>query len=150
MQLKNIRRKDAHNAIEDRLDFGVRASKRVQESPALGMKHSLRGYSPMATLGYHGTEDINERALPRDYFLDMNDQMERLHVAYIIESYNTVIAWVDGSGRAHFPPYRHSPHTTEHQHIASYALTGKSFYQEVPDTERSELSKSGTIGRDWS
>lgn len=147
MQLKNIRRKDVHNAIEDRLDFGVRATKRLRET--LGVKHSLRGYSPMATLGYYGTEDINERALPRDYFLDMNDQMERLHVAYIIESYNTVIAWVDSVGRAHFPPFRHSLTTTEHQHTASYALTGKGFYREVPDTERSELSKSGTIGREW-
>lgn len=144
MQLKNIRMKDAHNAIEDRLDFGVRASKYVRET--LGIKHSLRGYRPLEVVGYYGTDGLREQ-LPADYFLKMSDQMERLHVAYIVESYNTVIAWVDGSGGVHMPPFRHSPTTTQHQHTAAYALTRQSFYREVPETERSELSHEGTIGR---
>ena len=143
MQLKNIRMKDAHNAIEDRLDFGVRASKHVRET--LGIKHSLRGYSPKATLGYHNPEKIDGFALPKEYFDQMCDHMERAHVAYIIESYYTVIAWVDGSGGVHMPPFRHSLATTQHQHTASYALKGKSFFW--VDTERSPLSYEGTIGR---
>lgn len=144
MQLKNIRMKDAHNAIEDRLDFGVRANKRVRET--LDITHSLRGYRPLEIVGYYGTAGLREQ-LPAEYFLEMSDQMERLHVAYIVESYNTVIAWVDGSGGVHMPPFRHSLATTQHQHTASYALKGKSFYQEVPETERSPLSHEGTIGR---
>lgn len=145
MQLKNIRMKDAGHAIEDRLDFGVRASKYVRET--LGIKHSLRGYSPKATLGYHNPEKIDGFSLPKEYFDQMCDHMERAHVAYIIESYYTVIAWVDGSGGVHMPPFRHSLTTTQHQHTASCALKGKSFYRAAPDAERSPLSYEGTIGR---
>jgi hypothetical protein len=143
MQLKNIRMKDVHNAIEDRLDFGVRASKRARE--LLDIEHSMRGYAPLPVLGYHGPAGLRE-ALPTDYYLAMCDQMERLHVSYVIESYNTVIMWVDGTGHVHIPPFRHSRTTTEHQHTARYALQGQHMHF---GTERSELSHSGTIGRDW-
>ena len=145
MQLKNIRMKDAKHAIEDRLDFGVRASKYVRDY--LDIKHSMRGYRPLEVVGYYGTAEGREGALPAEYFHTMSDQMERLHVAYIVESYNTVIAWVDGSGGVHMPPFRHSLTTAQHQHTAAYALTGQSFYRVAPDTERSELSHEGTIGR---
>lgn len=145
MQLKNIRMKDAGYAIEDRLDFGVRASKYVRQE--LGITHSLRGYSPKATLGYYNPEKIDGFALPKEYFDQMCDQMERLHVAYIVESYNTVIAWVDGSGGVHMPPFRHSLTTTQHQHTTAYALTGQNFHRAAPGAERSELSHTGTIGR---
>lgn len=144
MQLKNIRMRDAGHAIEDRLDFGVRASKYVREY--LDIKHSLRGYRPLEVVGYYGTAGLREQ-LPAEYFLKMSDQMERRHVAYIVESYNTVIAWVDSSGEVHMPPFRHSLTTTQHQHTAAYALTGQSFYRAAPDAERSELSQTGTIGR---
>jgi hypothetical protein len=145
MQLKNIRKKDAHNAIQDRLDFGIRASAWAREN--LDVVHSLRGYAPLPNLGYHNPEKPDPREMPRKAFNQMCDQMERLHVAYIIESYETVIAWVDGSDRVHIPPFRYSLTTTQHQHTAAYALTGQSFYRAAPETERAGVSLTGTIGR---
>lgn len=142
MQLTSIRLKDADRAIEDRLDFGVRANKLVREK--LGMKHSLRGYSPMATLGFHGPELNDRREMPVGVFQEMVDQMERLHAAYIIESYETVIGWEDASGRWHILPLRYSATTTQHQHLLC-AVIGVS-WRDI-ETTRVILPEDKRIGR---
>jgi len=143
MRLKNIRMMDADQAIRERRDFGVKATAWAREN--LDVVHSLRGYVPLRALGFHGPEMNERRALPAEYFRAMVDEMQRRKAAYIVESYNTVIAWVDDDGGVHMPPFRHSLATTQHQHTARYALEGKrmGFY----NVERSELSHAGTIGR---
>lgn len=143
MKLKNIRMRDAHDAIRERKDFGVKASAWAREN--LDVVHSLRGYAPLANVGCHEPEMNERRALPAEYFRAMVDEMQRRKAAYIVESYNTVIAWVDADGGVHIPPFRHSLTTTQHQHTARYALEGQhmGFY----NVERSELSHQGTIGR---
>jgi len=141
MQLTNIRLKDAERAIEDRLDFGVRASKAAREK--MGVEHSLRGYSPLATLGFCGTEKMAS-AMPDEYWTQMSDQMERLRVAYIVESFETVIGWQDSNGRWHIPPFRYSLTTNSHQRALCAAI-GVSWYD--IDTTRVVLPEDKRIGR---
>lgn len=142
MKLKNIRMMDADQAIRERKDFGVKASAWAREN--LDVAHSFRGYVPLRALGFHGPESPDPREMPRQAFNEMCDRMERLHAAYIIESYGTVIAWVDGSDRVHIPPFRYSLTTTQHQHTVRLALEGKAMHG---GTERAGVSLTGTIGR---
>jgi hypothetical protein len=143
MKLKEIRMMDADQAIRERKDFGVKATAWAREN--LDVVYSLRGYAPLPNVGCHEPELNERRALPAEYFREMVADMQRRKAAYIVESYNTVIAWVDADGGVHIPPFRHSLTTTQHQHTASYALKGRSFFW--AETERSELSYAGTIGR---
>lgn len=140
-KLKPTLMRDGVQAIRERRNFAVRTSNRAWEE--LGIRHSLRGYSPIDTLGFYGTEKMASE-MPDDYWCQMSDHMERAHVAYIVESYNTVIGWLDGSGDWHIPPFRYSLTTTQHQWTLAAAI-GVYWYD--IDTTRVIMSDDVKIGR---
>lgn len=54
---------------------------------------------------------------------------------YVVYSYLTPIAWVEGCGRAVFSPEHFSPSTSQHQHLARYALKNR------PDGDEKEIAR---------
>lgn len=142
LQLPNISLAFADLAISAGRDFGVPASKRVRRLMP-DVKYSLRGYRPLSALGFHGHASMNSQ-MPDDAWSEVEDQMNRLHVRYIVESFHTCIGWVDASGNWHILPYRYSLTTTEHQGIMCAAI-GVAW--RMIDTTRVIMSDDVKIGR---
>lgn len=64
--------------------------------------------------------------LPGQYVTDLQRDVSRHNEAYLVRSYETVIAWVLPGGTVIMPPVRYSQTTTQHQHLTARAL-GVSF-----------------------
>lgn len=142
LDLPNISLGFADLTITAQRDFGVPASKRVRRLMP-DVKYSFRGYRPLSAVGFHGHADMNSQ-MPSDVWGEVENEMNRLLVLYIVESFHTCIGWVDGSGNWHVLPYRYSLTTTQHQEIMCAAL-GLSWH--ALDTTRVILSDEVKIGR---
>lgn len=142
LDLPNISLGFADLAITAQRDFGVPASKRVRRLIPY-VKYSLRGYRPLSAIGFHGHASMNNQ-MPDDAWGEVEDQMNRLHVRYIVESFHTCIGWVDASGDWHILPYRYSLSTTQHQETMCSAI-GVRWHS--LDTTRVILADEVKIGR---
>lgn len=142
MNLPNLSLWFADLAIAAQRDFGVPASKRVRRLMP-DVKYSLRGYCPLSVVGFHGHASMNSQ-MPDDAWAEVEDQMNRLHVRYIVESFHTCIGWIDASGNWHILPYRYSLTTTQHQETMCAAIGVR---WRTIDTTRVIMSDDVKIGR---
>jgi hypothetical protein len=77
--------------------------------------------------------------LPEKYVQRFLADYEDGGVAYVVWSYETVVAWVVDDGRIAFPPVRYSNTTTQHQYLVARALR-----QEFASTESARKGKGKT------